>query len=458
MSEVVYSPSLNFSQIKKRSISARSYRIKVPPSNGMNFTSDQVVQIDLDGNLAGTYYDFSSLYLKMKVVSANAYTLDRCGSFGFISRLAIQQSGASICDIAKWNVLATAMLDTDASSEYKAGYGAIQMGLQGDSLKGETVAAGVERVYTMPLPINPLFNTTPHKLLPGFSLAALSLRLSLESAATCAFSAVVPPAGFQFSEVEVCALVTELSPQAQSLVDQATGGQYNILATSFMNSGANLAAGATQLTQSLGFSMSSLERIVMIHRESAQINTAAAFSLGNRTTGTLTQFQYLINSQAYPQRAVEVGPQGAESTSEMLIADHSLVDFKKGSSLNNGVVAGVLAGLTVGALSGVQPETAKSGCFMLANSVGTSAGDSTAVGALRASNIGTYMTATDFENGLSVSASDKIYSGVSTIASNVQFVGTYTGAVNPVSIDFYACYTILLSLNMRGSGMYSVSI
>ena len=460
MSDAVFSESLAYNQVKRRAVSARSYRVKIPPTNSTTFNSGQVIQLDLAGNLAGSYYDMSSMYLKVRVAATGNYTLDRAGALGFINRLQISTAGAQIADISRWNVLATSMLDTDSTCEWKAGYGAVMLGTMGDALRGQAVAAGATRVFTIPLVLNPLFNTTPHRLIPGFSLSSIQIRLTLEDAVNCAFSAAAN--AFTFDEVELCAMMTELSPMAQAQVDASTGGKYNILATSFMNSGAALPNAATRLTANLGFSMSSLERIIAIHRPNATIDTSAAFSLGNRTSATLTQFQYLINAESYPARPVIVDAQGAESTAEMLIADHSLVDFRKGSCFNNGVVGAPLAAdACVGAISGVAPEIAKSACFTLgaAAVAGTTAGSASAVLlADRSSNIGTFVIGTDFENGLSVGKSATIYSGISTIASNVQWVAQYTAAPEATTVDFFACYSVLISLDMRGSGVFSVSV
>jgi hypothetical protein len=352
------------------------------------------------------------------------------------------------------------MLDTDSSDEWKAGYGNVMLGTQGGQLRGEGVAAAAERVYCIPLVLNPLFNTTPHRLIPGFSLSSIQIRLTLESAADMFLSPVAQGAAVDFTDVELCAMMTELSPMAQAQVDASTGGKYNILATSFMNSGANLVNGDTRLTANLGFSMSSLERIIAIHRPAATVGIFDKYSLGNRTTAGIAQYQYLINAESYPARPVIVDAKGAESTAEMLIADHSLVDFKKGSSFNNGVVGStIISGPCVGATGGAQPQTAKSACFTLATAaaLGTTAGSNAAAGT--GSTVGTYLNATDFENGLSVGKSATIYSGISTIASNVQYLGTYVGAnVGGVQLDFFACYSVLISLDMRGSGVFSVSV
>ena len=80
MSDAVFSESLAFNQVKRRAVSARSYRVKTPPTNGTTFDTGSVIQIDLAGNLAGTYYDMSSMYLKVKVKAPQDYQLDRCGA------------------------------------------------------------------------------------------------------------------------------------------------------------------------------------------------------------------------------------------------------------------------------------------------------------------------------------------------------------------------------------------
>lgn len=460
MSEAVFSQSLAFASMKKRSVSARSFRSKIAPSNGSVFAADSTVQIDLPGNLQAQYFDFSSLYLKFKLTSDEAIVLDRGGAFGLFKRLQLSVAGAQLADINNYGVLCTAMLDTDASAEWKAGYGNICAGTIGDALTGVSQAAGVARVYTVPIVLNPLFNTTGHRLIPAFSLSAIQMRLQIDSAASCVVTAAAADPVLSFSEVELCCMMTELSGPAQSQVNEACGGVYTILANSFMNSQATLAANETQLTANLGFSVSSLERIIAVHRPTATLSARAAYSLGNRTTSGLVQYKYLINAESYPQRDVVVGDHGAESTSEMLVASHALVDFNKGCALNNGVaITTSTVPALVGALSGSNPNIAKSACFMLKDGAGTSAGVGIVAGtAAVASNIGTFMISTDFENGLSVGKSSSIYSGVSTIASSVQWLGTYSGAHAAAQVDFFACFSVLMTLNTRGSAVWQISV
>jgi hypothetical protein len=453
----VFSESLAYQQQKRRAVSARSFRVKIPPSNSTSFTDGQTIQVDLPGNLAGQYYNMNQMYLKLKVKPSVDCSLDRVGALGFIKRLQISTAGAQIADINNYNVLAAAMLDTDASCEYKAGYGNVMLGTLGDALKGEDIAQNAERVFCIPMVLNPLSMTTPHRLIPAFALSSLQFRFTLDSGASAVKAAAA--CVLDFTEVEMVCMMTELSPQAQAMVDSSTGGKYNILANSFMNSGATRAADSTSLTANLGFSVSSLERIIAIHRPQATVDVQAAYSLGNRATAGLTQFQYLVNSESYPARPVIVDSKGAESVAETLIADHALADFKKSATFNNGFAAIGTLGVGTSALSGDAPDIAKSGCFMLPFPTGTLAGAAAAAGtAATASNIGTFLVATEFESGLSDGKSSTIYSGISTIASVVQFLGQYAGQVHPYTLDFYAQYTVLLSLDTRGSGVWSISV
>jgi len=130
--------------------------------------------------------------------------------------------------------------------------------------------------------------------------------------------------------------MTELSPSAQAQVDSMTGGVYNILANSYMNSSTTMGA-VSQVTANLGFSVSSLERILLVQRKNASF-ASGRYTIGNRAKNGLTEYQYLINSESYPQRPIKVENKGAEACAELLIANHSLTDFRAGNSLQNNAV------------------------------------------------------------------------------------------------------------------------
>lgn len=468
MDSEAFAESLAYPQVKKRAVASRSFRVKINPSNGNLFSAGATINIDLPGNLAGQYYNSNQMYLKFAITPSADIRLDRGGALSFIKRIQIQTAGAQIFDLNNWNVLATALMDTDSTSEYKANGGSIMMGTLGDQLQGEELIGGATRIFCVPLILNPLALTTPHRLIPAFSLSSIQFKITLENGIN------VGKAGgagttYAVDNVELVSLMTELSPGAQAQIDQLTGRKYNILATSYINSQANLVATNTGLTANLGVSVSSLERIFVIHRN--HTTEFDRFNLGNRARAGLKQFQFLINSENYPQRPIEVQGQSAEAYAEMLIADHALVDFKKGGSIKNGfqphngaAVPPLVGAMTEGysALSGTCPGLTKSPCFTEDNPDGTTAGTVPASGAANAnavaSDIGTFLCACEFESGLSDGKSSHIYSGISTIASTIQYIGTYANTSPACAVDFFSQYTILMSLDMAGSGVFAVSV
>jgi hypothetical protein len=460
MSEEVFSESLAYNDVKKRAVASRSFRTKLPSSNSTSFTENQTIVIRLPGNLAGQYYDFSAMYLKLKVAAAADCNLDRNGAYNFIQRLQISQAGAQICDINNYNVLVCAMMDHQASHGWKASSGANLLGLRGDSLSGVKIGNGTTRTFCIPMVCNPLSNTTPHRLIPAFSLSDIEIRFTLNSNAAAVYSAGAP--ALAYSDVEMVCMMTELSPGAQAMVDQNTGGIYSILANSFMNSTATR-AGATNVTANLGFSVSSLERIIVVNRLDASINTQARYEQSRARSG-LTQYSFLINSEIYPQRPVNIDDQGAEAWAELLISDHSLVDFSKASVINSGFTPVGTVFVGTSDLTGNAPDVPKATPYVAGAPTGTSPGAAAvynnAGAAATASTIGTFLIGCDFESMIANGKSHRIYSGVSTLASNVQFRGTYSGgdAAGASSLDFFAIYTIRMTLNTRGLGVFEVSV
>ena len=443
------SESLNYPQQKRRAVASRSYRVKISPSNGQNFTAGQTVNIDLPSNLAGTYVNWNQCYLKMKTTLTGDASLDRCGAAGFINRVQCMTAGAQIFDLPNWNVLMTILMDGDSSPAYKAGVGNVLMGTNGGFQGGESLADGVARTFCVPFVLHPFGMSTPHRLQPLFSSSPVQFKITLESIVNALQTAGTPPTVLAFTEVELVCVFTELSPGAQAQVDQMSGGVYNGLAASYQNVGTTMGADSA-VTANLGLSVSSLERIIVCHRPTGTINDVDFYSLGNRAKNGLQQYSIFINGEQYPARPVIVENNCAEALAEYLLSDHSLVNFDKQSSFNVAVAQNVsftsngLDGLS--AVVGVaQPYTEDTPAGANIGAVGTD------------SDIGSFITAVELETGLSDGRSQRLYSGVSTISSTVNYRGTYSGAA-ACQIDFFAQFTVLLSLNTRGTNVWSVSV
>ena len=443
------SESLNYPQQKRRAVASRSYRVKISPSNGQNFTAGQTVNIDLPSNLAGTYVNWNQCYLKMKTTLTGAASLDRCGAAGFIQRVQCMTAGAQIFDLPNWNVLMTILMDGDSSPAYKAGVGNVLMGTNGGFQGGEDLADGVARTFCIPFVLHPFGMSTPHRLQPLFSSSPVQFKITLESIENALQTAGTPPTVLAFTEVELVCVFTELSPGAQAQVDQMSGGVYNVLASSYQNVGTTMGADSA-VTANLGLSVSSLERIIVCHRPTGTINDVDFYSLGNRAKNGLQQYSIFINGEQYPARPVIVENKGAEALSEYLLSDHSLVNFDKQSSFNVAVKSN--ASYSGNGTDGASVIAGVAQPYIIDAPAGANIGG---IGA--SSDIGSFITAVELETGLSDGRSQRLYSGVSTISSTVNYRGTYSGAA-ACQIDFFAQFTVLLSLNTRGTNVWAVSV
>ena len=442
--------SLNYPDMKRRSVASRSYRTKISPNNGQTFTAGQVVNIDMPSNLAGTYVNWNQCYLKFKLTSTGAGRLDRGGAASLINRVSCFTSGAQIFDLPNWNVLMTILMDTDSSPAYKSGIGNVLMGTHGGYQAGEELVAGDAgaRTFCVPFVLHPFAMSTPHRLMPCSSSAPVQFKITLESFALATKGTIT---ALDYTEVELVLIMTELSPGAQAQVDQMSGGMYNILASSYQNVGTTMSAGSTAVTANLGISVSSLERVIVCQRPTASL-VIGAYSLGNRCKNFLTEYSILINGEQYPARPIIVENKGAEALAEYLLSDHSLVNFDKQSSFNIAIF-GITAETKSNGLDGQSVNGIKQP-YILDVAEGTDAGST---GNL-SSNIGSFITAVELETGLSDGKSQRLYSGISTISSTVNYRGVYGAGALAAQIDFFCQFTVLLSLNSRGTNVWSVSV
>ena len=446
--------SLNYASQKRRAVASRSYRVKISPVNGQNFTAGQTVNIDLPSNLAATYVKWNQCYLKFKVTpSDQPVTVDKTASC-FLSRVQCMTAGAQIFDCPSWNVLMNVLLDADSGPGYKAGYGNILMGTRGSDPAGEVIAGGVSRVFCVPFTLHPFGMSTPHRLMPLSSSAPIQFKITLASIQEAVYAATAPGA-LTFEEVELVCVFTELSSAAEQQVQQMNGGQFNILANSWQAISTNMTANATAVTSNIGISVSSLERVIVVHRPNTSATGQAFFSQSNRITNGLSEWSLLINGEAMPQRPIKVEGAGAEAIAEYLLSDHSLVNFDKQSSFNTAVAfnASVYKGLDANSVGKVAPAPYT---YNASVATGVSPGNASTAG-----NIGSFFAGLELETGLSDGRSQRLYSGISTISSTVNYRGLYNGGDDytvAAEITFFLGYTVLLSLNSRGTNVWAISI
>jgi len=465
----IASEALDYNNIKRRAMASRSYRVRIAPSNKTSFNPGETIFLDLPSNLSGTFMDMTQTYIRFKVTytkaTAGNVALDKCGAYGFMQRVAAVTSGQQIYDLNNYNVLVAALMDTDASNDWKGNAGNILVGTTASAPHGEIFSLGdggtVTRTYCLPFILNPF--ALQKKLVPLFSLDSLRWRITLETAA----NAIISSAGttnYQLNDVELVSYFTELSPSAMAQLDSLTGGVYNLLCPSYSNTQSTIAANSAVVNTVLGIAVSSLERIIVLHRPSGVNASAFASSLGGRITNGIQTAQFFINSEAFPQRNVSCDDLMAEPLAEFLIADHALSDFSRASCIQNvNVSTGAGAGRNIFDGTLYTAENAPTGANLVAGT--NSAWNNNGTGGInfiRALNvgqtdIGSFVLAIELETGCSAGRSDRLYSGISTISSVVQYKGTYSGAQDAL-VDFFAQFTVLLTLNMRQTGVWSITI
>jgi len=480
----VMSEALDYNNIKRRAMASRSYRVRIAPSNAVTFAAGSTAYLDLPSNLSGTFMDMSQTYIRFKVAYTNTckganstiapIALDKCGAYGFFQRVACITSGQQIFDLNNYNVLAAALMDTDASNDWKANAGNVLVGTTAACPHGESIglpapAAGsaldssviTYRTYCVPFILNPF--ALQKKLVPLFSLDSLRFRITFETLQKAIIQGAVNAhnsVGYSIADMELVSYFTELSPSAMAQLDSMTGGVYNLLCPSYSNAQASMTTTSTVLNSVLGIAVSSLERIIVIHRTNAAVDDVGSASLGGRTTSGLTTAQFFINSEAFPQRNVSVDDMAAEPLAEYLISDHALSDFTRSSGIQNfNVSLGVQSQNVYSPHLYNNTNIAQDSTLPAANAwnnKGTGDVDGLGMGAAT-TNVGSFLLAIELETGCSAGRSDRLYSGISTISSVVQYKGTYTSP-QAATLDFFAQFTVLLTLNMRQTGVWSITI
>lgn len=464
------SEALDFNNIKRRAVASRNFRSKINPVGpsqlivtGLGFQTEFM----LPSNLAGSYMDFSQLYLKFKLTPQAVANFDKGGAYGLINRIELFSSGSQIATINNYNVLATTLLETDASIGYRAGCGRVLAGLNGNGTLGEYLDTN-GRTFCLPLILTPF--AMQKKLVPLFSLDSIRIRITFESP-TNAFVATTAPTNYTLDGMQLVSQICELSPSAQAQIDAMTDGVYRILCPSYTNVQTTMAASST-VTATLGVAVSSLERILVVHRSNDSF-TIARQSLGNRITNGLTNYQFSIDSQLYPQASIQVADAGAEPLAEYLISSHALSDFQ-----NDAYIASQLymSTLTVGTGGAANTSAAIVSAYdslytylkipasgNVSNSWNNAIGDGTplaqAAAAGAVSAVGSFVASIELETSVSAAKSDRLYSGINTIGSVVQYIGNYTTPnANGAVIDFFCHYTILCTLDMKRLGVWTVSV
>ena len=424
--------SLNYAQVKDRSLASRSYRTKIQPNNGSDFKSGQVIYIDLPSGLPATYVDFrNSVFLKFKIniPAGGNLTLDKAFAMSWLRRFTIEATGTQLMDVQGWNVLCAAFNDLSVGADYKTNQGTILAGA-GQKV-GVQLAAGS---YTFAVPLTLNCFSMCQRAIPLFGNDRIQLRLTVDDPNNWGNWTAGSSVGASISEVELTCDFVELSAESQYLINNSVGGVYNIMTTGIQNYQTSITASpntALAINRQIGISVASLEKMIFVFRNAANNGAAGKYSLGSRCFPAMTSLQLFVNNLAIPQRPITGGATNcSEYLAELLIAQHSLSAIDYPSSLN---------------------MTGTGDALSCASGVGQSPYYFSDITTDTAASVGSFLAGINLET-LTQSKSDRLYGGINTISSNVQ-VRLTSQNTRDVLMDVFSFYSQLLTLNTSPSGM-----
>ena len=112
--------------------------------------------------------------------------------------------------------------------------------------------------------------------------------------------------GYQMTDIEYHANIVTLSGEAQAVIDQMTGGVYQISTSSYRHYSNTIPAGSTQNEILVPARFSSLKSLFHCLRPQSNLNSAVNFSISERIKNYFTRAQLRIGSALYPSQPIEM--------------------------------------------------------------------------------------------------------------------------------------------------------
>ena len=409
---------LNYSSVPPRASSSRAIRNVINPTNGSSFNMNQQIIFDVPSNMNNTFIDFQSSYIKAKVTNGDgvAFAFNGGGFPSCISQIILELGGQTLFSCSSWNVLYEMMLSLDASEAFRDNAGKRLFG-SGSTGVGASIATNASRDVAFPLVLTPLM---ANRYFPAIGRDRLRIRIVLDTAAK-ALQGAATDAEVTISDIELVTYNLELGNDVMSMVAANSGGSFKIAMPSFQHHQSSLTTSETTKVATLGFSMSSLNRILVAHQRSTV--TQAYNSIGNRNRLALRRFFITIGGVKYPMIDVQdpglAGDLGAGSTflAEALISERALCSWGHDSSIEVG------------------------GGFSLEDGTGADS-----------ANTGTFLIDMDLESQRVAGGEGSLglVAGVNCIGQTVQATFEYaTVAANAQVINVFAEHTILCALDLN---------
>lgn len=410
---------LNYAVVPPRATSSRALRNEVVPSNGSSFTMGNTIIFDLPSNVPNTFFDTHSSYISLVVTNngANNVSFNGAGFPASIRRIVIELGGQTLYSLDHYGELYAAMMDLDASKQFKANAGSVLFG-SSTAASGATLTPGLSRKVCFPLLLTPLMS---NKYFPSpMSRDRMRIRIELDTVAhgLIGVTTAVVDSLVAVTDAKMVQYNLELGGEVMAQVAASSGGAFKLACPSFQHHQSSIADGASSISPTLGFSMSSLNRILVLQQRQSSLFSSA--TVGTRSHAGLERFSISVGGVKYPQLDVKIGESGAEALAEALISERALTTFGHQSSIDT-------LGTSVGLFMAGEPS---------------GAADATG---------GKFLLDIDLESQRVNSGEGAgLVAGINTIGSIVTAKMDYSAAItNAHVINFYGEHTILLMLDLN---------
>ena len=369
---------------------------------------NNTIIFDLPSNVSNTFWDAQSSYVRLNFTNGDGAAVNFEGG-GFptcIKRIEMLLGGQTLCSIDSYNVLYQMNFDLDTAAQFRNNAGKRLFGASGTAVGEQVAAAGVRQVC-FPLALTPLVQA--QRMWPLIGREPLRIRIELDTAPRGLIGAATN-AEITIDEVALVMYQLELGNDVMSQVVSNSGGMMRIAMPAYQHHQATLAAGASSVAATLGFSMSSLNRVLVAQR--LQAVTAANITIGNRSQCNLTQANLKVGGVQYPQIPVkDRRDNGAEVLAEALVSQRALIAYGHDSSIEIG------AGFAANEPTGADND-----------------------------NTGHFLIDLDLESQFS----SGIVAGLNCIGQVVQFESSYDAGVTAAHVlDIFGEYTIMAQLDLN---------
>jgi len=401
---------LDYADVPPRASSSRAIRTEVVPSNGNTFNMSNTIIFDLPSNVQNTFWDAQSSYVRLAFKNGNGAPLNfESGGFpSCIRRVEMLLGGQTLCSIDNYNVLYQMMFDLDASQDFRDNAGKKLFGAA-SGFEGEAVANGATVSVAFPLALTPIVQA--QRYFPLIGREPLRIRMEIDSALN-SLNGGAADTEITISEVALVMYQLELGQSVMDQVVANSGGMFKMIMPSYQHAQTTLAATSASVAATLGFSMSSLNRVLVAARRQAA--TQANNFIGNRAQLGLVEANLTIGGVKYPQISIKDRTNNsAEVLAEALVSQRALLSYGHDSSINTGG----LFSLT----SGDGSEAAQTGKFLL-----------------------------DIDLESQFSPEGSLVAGINCVGQVVQYNATYTAdGTNAHVIDIYGEHSIMCALDLQ---------